>query len=1339
MIVFFAGILLLGSGVFAQEICTNGIDDEPDGYVDCYDSECAGMGPCAGFFFGQTATCQYVPGTATFSMVPKWRTDSTRFDVFSTLTPVAGDVDNDGIVEVFGYNHNNLTAGSGGPGNKVYMFEGINGTILDSIVLPVNANTQMSSGITLGDVDGDGLGEIIVSCSDNIYRCYEHDMTFKYATPSIAPFQAIPNLADCNQDGVPELYASNYVFNGATGALIIAPAFPPAALGAPPVSGGLLPFGMSVAADVLPAGFCADCAGLELIAGHQVFSINIGTGTRTLQVTSANGADGFTAIADYDKDGDLDAIISSDALFAYPNVGVYAWDLQTATVLATSPPIASPTFFTVGQANLGDFDNDGLLEVGVVTEDSYQVLEDHLSGLSIKWAHGVTDESGFTASVLFDFQGDGEVEVVYQDEDSLYVFAGNDGTTLANVICRGGTVMNHPIVLDADGDDRTEIVCGCSEGVGLDPRLHGYLTAYGPGTETWVNSREVWNQHSYFITNINDDLSIPIQQQQHHIVGDSTIINGFNIQSTVLTPGATPTYAASDATPSNVSLDVSNCQSGPNTVDISWDITNLSAAAVFPDNTPIAIYAGNPLQPGATLIDTVHTRTVHLAQSQVESFTHTIPDQGGGPVMLYIVVNDSGHTVTPITFPSAGVGECDFTNNIDSIMLSCLNAPPVAVDDRDTTIENTAVVIDVQDNDSDPDGDPLTTINISSGPSNGAAVILNNDSIQYTPNAGFIGLDSLEYVIDDGNGNTDTALVVIFVEPDTDGDGISNSNDLDDDNDGIPDLVELGGLDPDLDTDGDGTLDWADSDAPGFVDANGDGIDDRYDTDFDGTPNHLDIDADNDGLADAVEANGGTIPANYDNGTGMFTGVVGDNGIPDAAETAPESGISNLPITNSDGDALPDYLDIDADNDGIVDNIEVQTTAGYVAPSGNDLDGNGRDDAYDGVGALTPTNTDGTTTPDYRDLDSDDDGVPDLIEGHDNDMNGVADVTPAGTDADGDGLDDNFDTVANPGAGNSTGSNAPLQDTDGDAASGGDRDWRDTDDDNDGIPTASEDFNTNGNWADDLTQGGGTTPDYLFAPDNDNDGIPDFVDIDDDNDGIPDLVETGGLDPNADANGNGVPDWMDPAAAGFVDANGDNVDDRFDTDFDGVPNHYDIDADDDGLADGVEANGGTVPANFDNATGMFTGAVGPNGMPDASETAPESGITNLPVTNSDGDALADYLDIDADNDGIVDNIEVQTTAGYVAPSGNDLDGNGRDDAYDGAGALVPTNTDGTTTPDYRDLDSDDDGVPDLIEGHDNDMNGVADVTPAGTDADGDGLDDNFDTVANPGANNSTGS
>lgn len=116
-------------------------------------------------------------------------------------------------------------------------------------------------------------------------------------------------------------------------------------------------------------------------------------------------------------------------------------------------------------------------------------------------------------------------------------------------------------------------------------------------------------------------------------------------------------------------------------------------------------------------------------------------------------------------------------------------------------------------------------------------------------------------------------------------------------------------------------------------------------------------------------------------------------------------------------------------------------------PLAADADGDGISDAFDpdaGGTYLTPVNTDGTGNPDYLDLDSDDDGESDLIEGWDTDGDGVANTTAAGADADGDGLDDNFDQFVGPyGIANASNNNQDaldFPDTDGGTV---ERDWRD--------------------------------------------------------------------------------------------------------------------------------------------------------------------------------------------------------------------------------------------------------------------------------------------------------
>ncbi|MFD2562711.1 T9SS type B sorting domain-containing protein [Aquimarina rubra] len=175
-----------------------------------------------------------------------------------------------------------------------------------------------------------------------------------------------------------------------------------------------------------------------------------------------------------------------------------------------------------------------------------------------------------------------------------------------------------------------------------------------------------------------------------------------------------------------------------------------------------------------------------------------------------------------------------------------------------------------------------------------------------------------------------------------------------------------------------------------------------------------------------------------------------------------------------------------------------------------------------------------------------------------------------------------------------------------------------------------------------------------------------------------------------------------------------------DFDRDGIPNSQDLDADNDGIYDIVESGNAAADGDGD---GRFDGAINADGT---STTVVHN------VINSDGDSNQNFLDIDADGDGIIDHVEGQSTAGYIAPSGVDGDFNGVDDSYDTNGTpIVPVNSNTTAAPDYRDLNSDPvsgDCLEDTIEAFDTDQNGIPDILASGADSDGDGLDDAFDTV-----------
>lgn len=570
---------------------------------------------------------------------------------------------------------------------------------------------------------------------------------------------------------------------------------------------------------------------------------------------------------------------------------------------------------------------------------------------------------------------------------------------------------------------------------------------------------------------------------------------------------------------------------------------------------------------------------------------------------------------------------------------------------------------------------------------------------------------------------------------DSDGDGVRDDVDLDDDNDGVPDTVELSGLfdgDPSADDDMDGIPAFLDPDVVICVDDDMDGACDAtptLDFDGDGIANHLDADADGDGLPDAVEGQDVDGDGAPDvSGVGFVDADM--DGL--AAVYDPDEGGRAAPVSDHDGDGSADYLDVDSDDDGSPDRHEAFDADGDGVPdrvpSGVDADGDGLDDAFDldqgGLAAPRPDadrdgladdldldrdgdgvpdtvecgdpracpDADGDGIIDARDRDSDGDTIPDAVEGHDADGDGAPDFGPMMSDADGDGLDDAYDPDAEGGV------PASLPDSDGDGVV----DLQDGDDDGDGVGSRYE------------------CPDGVLCPDQDSDGRPDYLDVDVvasdlDGDGIPDADECGEatLDMCRDHDRDGLRDHLD------ADDDGDGVPTAIecgvqqslcDTDGDGHPDHLDEDSDGDGIPDEIEC-------------------------PDPVDAC----------RDTDGDGRPDRVDTDSDADGIGDVIEGHDVDGdgvaERSPSGMDLDGDGLDAAFDhdesGRDAPLPDHG-GDGVPDYRDVDDDYDTIPTAVECPeptacpDADVDGIPDhldASPPIADNDGDGLPDRLECPA----------
>jgi hypothetical protein len=413
-----------------------------------------------------------------------------------------------------------------------------------------------------------------------------------------------------------------------------------------------------------------------------------------------------------------------------------------------------------------------------------------------------------------------------------------------------------------------------------------------------------------------------------------------------------------------------------------------------------------------------------------------------------------------------------------------------------------------------------------------------------------------------------------------------------------------------------------------------------------------------------------------------------------------------------DGDGIGDDLDLDDDNDGIPDFLEScggAATTWSCTPNGTDPSG---DEDIDGIinykdadwaalnsaGCAAFLDSDGDGVPNYLDRNSDNDGIPDVVEA-------------LGVDANGDGVIDN------------------LCDSDGDGLS------------------QNVDANNTG------AAGSGAG---LGHPDFDGDGIPNYLDLDSDNDGIPDLVEAYGTDANNDGRSDSFTDmdgdgWGDQYDG---DANGDGIVEnlvgvliltgpdplyvnctnpgtgratyytyRGNADNHGLPNFLDLDSDGDGLTDATE--GGIATVSY--FRGMVSGCTLTNGW-----CASVRAMPALNLRNTDNHGRPDLYDIDSDNDGITDNVEAQPTGSFVVATDTDTDGDGIANVYDfhvgvGANGITPYDHDFDGIPDHMDLDSDNDGAFDRNEGDTRHASLTQATINASGDADDDGLVDYFDT------------
>ena len=436
---------------------------------------------------------------------------------------------------------------------------GSDGSDIWTITDPAYA-TRPTSGLAAGDVDGDGLPEIVGITDDGEVMLVEHDGTPTWVTSGGYGFtRSYPAIHDLYGDGDPEIIVGRLILD--SGGNLVAE-------GAHGSGGATSGRYISFAADVDGDGV------QELVADNAVYEPD-----GTALWANPGGPTGFPAIADFDLDGDPEVIVAGNGV-------VYLLDALDGSVIWGPTDLVNGG--VGGPPTIADYDGDGYPEVGVAGLGAYTVLD--TDGSLLWWNPTEDDSSSQTGSSVFDFNGDGVAEVVYADEHVLYVYEGPTGTVLFTAEGHASaTASENPVIVDLDHDFSAEIILASN-----DFNWSGWagITVLGAQEQSWYPARGIWNQHAYSITNIEDDGSVPAQPEPSWVEYNSFRHNTVSDPSVLWAPNLYPLAAelCTDACPDELVLLV--------------EVANGGLADVNP-GLGTSVWA-LPLQGGAQLLTTVY-------------------------------------------------------------------------------------------------------------------------------------------------------------------------------------------------------------------------------------------------------------------------------------------------------------------------------------------------------------------------------------------------------------------------------------------------------------------------------------------------------------------------------------------------------------------------------------------------------------------------------------------------------------------------------------------------------------------------------------------------------------
>ncbi|MDI6781557.1 MAG: FG-GAP-like repeat-containing protein [bacterium] len=404
-------------------------------------------------------------------------------------TPVVGDLNGDGHPEIVfgGINIYGFATSS-----HLYVFKKHADNQVEEVWIKSTDGNCL--GVSLGDLNNDGLPEIAVYTYNQVQNsgtlsAINPDATIRWATRipnnrtqlhTDALYQRDPSLGDVNGDG-----CCDVVINACDGSLWV-------------ISGK---------------------DGKEL--WHKEFSGNL------------TGYCGKTAVVDLDNDGKSEVIIASTNHFGvYRNDGSLWWQTEGCDfAIADLDGDKKPEIVVIGYVGLvqayrydgkifwscpysldaagpgiADIDGDGKPEIVLPVENKYICALNGEDG-SLLWKTEDLNMGGKWKNgdmVITDLDNDGLMEIVgMSQKKAIVLIDARGGKVIAKLDINIDFASMSPIVADVDNDGHAEILVPSGES--SDATYRGKLIVLGDDA-CWKNCRKVWNQVSYYMTNIDAEL-----------------------------------------------------------------------------------------------------------------------------------------------------------------------------------------------------------------------------------------------------------------------------------------------------------------------------------------------------------------------------------------------------------------------------------------------------------------------------------------------------------------------------------------------------------------------------------------------------------------------------------------------------------------------------------------------------------------------------------------------------------------------------------------------------------------------------------------------------------------